>query len=229
MAKVTTVKLSQNDITCLAFKIMQKLRDLDMEDAICIYYGHKRLNTYGAKPWNFTIEDAEADDYCSYAPARNIITISSEGSLYDYYTMWGQFPKELNNLISSYGLYVECNEEWNWSLYPIDDHIEVEYPDRVVEKKPEEVLIMSHTYENIPEVLVLIHKYWCAKGHAVGDKGSCVIGEKLKFNYQGVPYYMVPQTGWQGEYSWSVFVQDIILLLKIVGATNIDWYPGHLD
>jgi len=227
--KTVTIKLTQNDIAALALKIMEKLQDLYMDEAICIYYGHKRMNTYGAKSGSFCIEDAEADDYCSYAPAHNIITISSEGALYDYYAQWGHFPNEINNLISAYGLYVECNEDWNWSLYPIDDDVEVEYPDRIVEKQQEDVLIMTHTYDKIPEVLVTIHKYWCAKGHAIGDKGSCVIGEKLKFNYKGTPYCMVPQTGWQGEYSWTAFVQDIMLLLKLAGATNIDWYPGNLD
>lgn len=81
----------------------------------------------------------------------------------------------------------------------------------------------------VDTILKSIMDYWYEAGHEVGDKGSCVIGEGMFFNYKGEDYWMMPNTGWQGEGSWTPFVPAIKEMLKAAGATDIDWNCGRLD
>ncbi len=83
--------------------------------------------------------------------------------------------------------------------------------------------------EGVDERLNEIMLWWYEKGHAVGDKGCCVLGQGMFFNLDGKDYWMVPATGWQGEGSWTPFVNDVIEKLEAIGATDIRWNCGHLD
>lgn len=216
--------LTKKDIEDLVCEIYACLKLYEMNDDVCIYYNNKRLSTYGNEI-NFE-ENIHADDYCEYAPWDNIVTISSEGPLYDYVYEYGM-PTDLDEIFEKYGLYYETNESWNWSLYPINDDMKIEYPER--EPKPKDPEYIWLGKENVDKRLDNIMQWWYDKGHEEGDVGCCVIGAHMKFTLDGVRYEMAPSTGWQGEGSWTPFVDDIKTMLENIGATNISWRCGILD
>jgi len=223
-------KLTQERIKQLANEIYDWLAANGMDDAICIYYGNERIDTYSGDKVVET--DRWANDYCSYAPWDNIITISSEGMLYDWYDMKYDMPAELEAIWEKDGLYCECNESWNWSLYPSREDLEVEYPNREAEP-PEPTYIFLGCRERLgtdyPKELDTIMQLWYDLGQTVGDQGLCAIGYKMSFRYKDVDYDMSPVTGFQGEYSHVKWVDTIKNLLSNLGATNIHWDCGRLD
>lgn len=223
-------KLTQERIERLAEEIYSWLNEHEMDDAICIYYGHKRIDTH--KGHKIIEENVEAKDYCECAPYHNIITISSEGSLYDRYNHDYKMPSSLANLWEKLDLCCECNEYWNWSLYPSSDELEVEYPYR--EEEPEPPMYISlgcreRMGREYPKELDTVMQLWYDLGSRVGDQGCRVIGQKMTFNYEGKSYEMCPVTGWQGEYSWVKWVDLIKSVLSSLGATNIYWHCGRMD
>lgn len=223
-------RLTQLQIQELAMDIYSWLKEREMDDALCIYYGNQRLTTYSHK---MDIEsDKFANDYCTYAPWDNVITISSEGMLYDYYNTYYQMPPALEKIWESKGLYLECNESWNWSLYPIDDDLEIEYYDRG--PKPQDPMYIfigcrERMGKQYPKELDDVMRLWYDLSNNTGDKGGCVIGAKMCFTYCGVDYEMAPASPWQGEGSWSPWVYTIEKILEGLGATEISWDCGRLD
>lgn len=228
-------KLTQENIKELAYRIYLWLEEHDMSDALCIYYGTERISTYEGKAiieTEYNGKPIYAKDFCGYAPYDNIITISSEGLLYDYYDMYYDMPKELETLWEQQGLYCEANEPWNWSLAVNDEDLEIEYPKRAPKPEPP-MYIFKGCRERLgkeyPKELDTVMDLWYDLGQLVGDEGSCVIGQNMSFIYKGVNYEMCPITGFQGEYAHVKWVDVIKKLLETMGATDINWNCGRLD
>ena len=97
--------------------IVKEFKDLLEEhgcaDEVCIYYNNRRIH-YVAHLWNkeakkFDDVKAWVDEgkgfhpikYCEYAPETNIISFSSEGTLYDY--MYSGTPEWLEKFALKYG------------------------------------------------------------------------------------------------------------------------------
>ena len=93
----------------------------------------------------------------------------------------------------------------------------------------------KYIYLNCPDTpsldkrLIGIMRMWYEFGYAVGDVGGCVVGQGMHFTFEGQAYDMRPITGWQGEGSWTPFVEVIEAMLEGIGATDIRWDCGRLD
>lgn len=101
------------------------------------------------------------------------------------------------------------------------------------EKRQRKARIISYNRvmhgDQVPGPLTDIMALWYEKGNAYGDVGCCVIGEGMFFRYEGQDYWMIPFTGWQGECSWSAYVDLIKQKLADIGATDIVWECGWMD
>ena len=72
-------------------------------------------------------------------------------------------------------------------------------------------------------------KAWYLLSKETGDKGCCVVGAGMNFEYQGIPYKMAVCSPWQGENSWTPHVPAVKEMLKNIGAINISWDCGRMD
>ena len=121
-------KLLKTKAEKCAEEIIDYLLSKEMMDDTFIYVNGKRYGTcdgeghynYGTSSWDDVyVEDNEVGkDYCEYA--GDIISISSEGSLYDamnYGFEWDtKVPDELDAIASSYGYYIEACTSYFWTL-----------------------------------------------------------------------------------------------------------------
>lgn len=96
-----------------------------------------------------------------------------------------------------------------------------ENPERLYETDRPEILI--------PKELLEIAKEWHDLSSKEGDKGSCVIGARMEFFYNGYHYKMYPQSRWQGEGSWIPFKDLIKEKLEKIGCTDVKYEWGILD
>ena len=99
-----------------------------MMDDTFIYVNGKRYGTcdgeghynYGTSSWDdvYVEDNKVGKDYCEYA--GDIISISSEGSLYDamnYGFEWNtKVPDELDAILKKYGYYLEACTSWFWTV-----------------------------------------------------------------------------------------------------------------
>lgn len=82
---------------------------------------------------------------------------------------------------------------------------------------------------NVPLELLTVADAWWSLSQSEGDKGCCVLGAHMKFEYVGEDYYMYPQSPYQGENSWTPFVDRVKTSLEELGATKIKWDRGVMD
>ena len=121
-------KLLKTKAEKCAKEIIDYLLSKEMMDDTFIYVNGKRYGTcdgeghynYGTDSWgDVYVEDNEVGkDYCEYA--GDIISISSEGSLYDvmnYGFEWNtKVPDELDAILKKYGYYLEACTSWFWTV-----------------------------------------------------------------------------------------------------------------
>lgn len=120
-------KLLKTKAEKCAEEIIDYLLKKEMMDDTFIYVNSKRYSTcdgeghynYGTSSWNdvYVEDDKAGKDYCEYA--GDIISISSEGSLYDamnYGFEWNtKVPDELDAILKKYGYYLEACTSWFWT------------------------------------------------------------------------------------------------------------------
>lgn len=121
-------KLFKTKAEKCAEEIIDYLLKKEMMDDTFIYVNGKRYGTcdgeghynYGTDSWDDVyVEDNEVGkDYCEYA--GDILSISSEGSLYDamnYGFEWNtKVPDELDAILKKYNLYLEACTSWFWTV-----------------------------------------------------------------------------------------------------------------
>ena len=121
-------KLLKTKAEKCAEEIIDYLLSKEMMDDTFIYVNGKRYGTcdgeghynYGTDSWDDVyVEDNEVGkDYCEYA--GDIISISSEGSLYDvmnYGFEWDtKVPDEIDAILKKYGYYLEACTSWFWTV-----------------------------------------------------------------------------------------------------------------
>ena len=121
-------KLFKTKAEKCAKEIIDYLLKKEMMDDTFIYVNGKRYGTcdgeghynYGTSSWNdvYVEDDKVGKDYCEYA--GDIISISSEGSLYDamnYGFEWNtKVPDELDAILKKYGYYLEACTSWFWTV-----------------------------------------------------------------------------------------------------------------
>jgi len=220
--------ITKEVIEKLAKDIYTWVKEHDLDDDLIIYYNHKRIDVINYK---YKEEDnISVKDYCEYAPNHHILTIASEGMLYDLYNLDYEFPMELRKIWEDLGLYSEANESWNWSLSPLECDECYAGPFEYDDYTPEEE---HHIYYNCkdkaPIELANIMEYWYNASKAVGDIGSCVIGSGFKFRWKDKLWFMSKCSPYQGCISWEAHVVAIKNLLESIGATEINYHYGTLD
>ena len=121
-------KLLKTKAEKCAEEIIDYLLSKEMMDDTFIYVNGKRYGTcdgeghynYGTYSWDDVyVEDNEVGkDYCEYA--GDILSISSEGSLYDvmnYGFEWDtKVPDEIDAILKKYGYYLEACTSWFWTV-----------------------------------------------------------------------------------------------------------------
>lgn len=219
--------LTKERIEALAFTILEVLQEKELDDALCIYYNNKRLSTYkGGKEIEENMNPHNYFQYCAY---NHILSISTEGGLYNVLNYGvGRFPKKLEELFERLGIYWERGESWNLSFYPIDDNMEVEYT--YYEDPNEEEIVLSYGAigKCLPEIENIM-KAWYMLSEKEGDVGACVLGAYFQFYYKGEKYKMLPCSPYQGENSWTPYVNFVYNCLENIGAIDIKWNPGIMD
>ena len=194
---------------------------------VAIYCEHKNGHyTYSAK----VEENVNPLDYCEYFSSDFIAAMSYDGDVWrclNGYGMYDAYDK-LEELAKSYGLYIQladsCHCEFCWAGESMDD---VEY---TALHKTKPVYLARNGFDSAPDEKILdIMKAWWTLSENEGDVGGCVIGEYMEFTYRGRKYRMAAQSPWQGEGSWTPFVETVKTMLKIAGATDIRWNCGRLD
>lgn len=219
--------LNENNIEMLALDVMLALDELELDRDVCVYYNNIR-GRYTRDGWEWDT-GLHPRQYCRDASFYNILTITSEGPLYDYYDRYFEMPKQITELMEEFGLYFECATNWCWSAYlahDISEYSEIDYDE--APKEPEEVYI-SLWNPACPSILKNIMEYWYALSEKEGDKGCCVLGASMNFVYKDVHYSMYPPSPWQGEGSWLPHVPFIKQMLEKIGATNIRYEYGRMD
>ena len=225
--------LTKKKIENLALRILSTLEKKELASDLSIYFNNKRISIKtkytdeGVKYERVEEEDINPHDYLTYCPYKHIISISTEGELYTQLNYGsGQFPKVLEDLFKKIGIYYERGESWNLSFYPIDDDMKVEYTE--YEEPPKVIYAYYNKRYIYPEEIRIVMEAWHALSKKTGDIGGCVIGAYLKFKFEGDIYRMSPCSPYQGEGSWTPYVDMISTFLRNLGATEIKWNPGHL-
>lgn len=115
------------DIARITDYIKDRLSVLGMDTDVCIYFNGKRWTNIvhwdsetGEYIHDWVLEeDIYPIDYCEYAPQDNIISISSEGELYDVMNYNFEFIDE--NVLPDTSLYAEMGTSWFYYLCPSSD------------------------------------------------------------------------------------------------------------
>ena len=237
MANKKVRSLSKRKISWLAHKIIKVLEEKELAGDMSVYFNNKviHVSLKFDKEWNPIWKEhhclnVDPHDYFEFAAYDHIISISTEGGLYDSLNYdSGEFPEELEKLFRDHGIYWELGNAWNLSFYPAtDDDSHIAYTRYQRPKRP---IYIWHAMpkESCPVELMEIMNVWYDLSSKTGDAGGCVIGAKMMFEYNGDTYHMAPASPWQGEGSWEPHVEYVKNELQKIGATNIYWDYGRLD
>lgn len=229
-------RMTHKDIQELAFKIVEILSEENLASDLRVYYNNKCLQTKMKSDanWNIWYETEEIDnisplDYFTYAATQHIISISTEGGLYDQLNYGsGEFPKKLEELFEYWGIYWELGDSWNMSFFPLDDDNErIEFT--IYQERETPTFIHYNVREECPLEIMPIMDTWWKLSSLTGDYGSCVVGAYISFTYKEKKYEMGACSPHQGEGSWYEHVPLIMRLLSTAGATDVHFAPGRLD
>ena len=228
--------LTKTNIEQLAKEIMEFLEKEEMMSSVSIYFNGKvvRANSeYDRETDTFscswiTEENVDPHNYFEYAAYDHILSMSFEGVLYDVLNYsGGQKEVEFRAIFEKYGVYCECGNAWNLSVYPNDDDMEVEYTKY---KRPKKTIRLYH-YNRMtnPSELQTIMDTWYVLSKEEGDKGSCVLGAGFRFEWQDDEYFMSACSPYQGSLSWEAHKNTVQRLLEDIGATEIYYDWGRMD
>lgn len=221
--------LSEANIESLATGIMLTLDELELDRDVCVYYNNIRGRyTRDGWEWDTCLHPRQ---YCQDASFYNILTITSEGPLYDYYDRYFEMPKQITELMEEFGLYFECATNWCWSAYLLHDSSE--YEEIAYDKAPKEPETVRISIRNpaCPFVLKNIMEYWWALSSITKGGGCCVYAGSagFRFEYNKVKYFMESCSPSIDEGTWVPHVPFIKQMLEKIGATNIVYEYGRMD
>ena len=230
--------LTKNKIEKIARKILDVLEKKQLANDLCIYFNNKRIIVTGkydksidAYVYEETIEDdINPLNYLKYSPSNHIISISTEGELYDILNYGScTFPKTLENLFKENGIYWELGESWNLSFFAIDENMSVEYTTYETFKSKEPKILHYYCKDDYSAEIKEIMENWYRLSSFSEDVGCCVLGAGIEFDYNEEKYKMLPCSPYQGEGSWTPYLNFIIHQLEKIGATNIKYNYGIMD
>ena len=229
-------KLTKQTIEQLANEVMDWLIRNELSMDVCIYYNNQKMQHkyHFDKDYNIVNDgvivekDADPHQITQWAAHDHILTMTFEGGLYSLLNYnGGKLEIEFENLFNKYGLYYEFGEAWNLTCYPIYNELEVEYT--VYEKPQPTIHLYRHEVNNNPPELQKIMDIWYELSSKVGDEGSCVLGAGFKFKWQDKKYFMLACSPYQGSISWEKHKDTIEVLLKDIGAEDIQYDWGRMD
>lgn len=234
------MKLSKIKIEELVKEIEDFLKEYGLIGDVCIYFNNKRHfwhNKYD-KEWNFlgfgcdVQEDVSPLDCFEYVNIKHILSMSFEGAFKHVLNGWDDYADKMQQkfsaILNKYNLYYELGNAWNLTCYSANGDMEIEFTDYSQDVKPEPAYIYLGK-KDVPTELMEIMRTWYILSRETGDKGCCVIGAGMNFEYKGKPYKMAVCSPWQGENSWTPHVPTVKEMLKNIGATNISWDCGRMD
>jgi len=146
------------------------------------------------------------------------------------FTVDEELGYRFNRILEPMGFYVEAYSYGNFCV--------ADERDRVTQKEWEEfhqaVGLLSEKYisagtSEVPDILKSIGDAWGQLSNQTGDIGACVLGEGIRFAYNGQEYKLRPFTRCQGEGSWTPHVDYIKKCLCVIGAEKIFWDCGRMD
>lgn len=234
------MKLTKIKIEELVNEIEKFLKEHELIGDVCIYFNNKRHLWHSKydEEWNFlgfgcdVQEDISPLDYFDYVNTEHILSMSFEGEF--YHVLNGYTQREFNlqdkflAILDKYNLYYELGDAWNLTCYPTNDDMETEFTDYSKDVKPDPEYIYFGKDGALLE-LKEIMETWYELSRETGDKGCCVLGAGMNFEYKGKPYKMAACSPWQGENSWTPHVDKVKRMLEEIGATNIYWNCGMMD
>ena len=232
------MKLTKVMIEQLVNEIEEFLKKKDMLCDVCIYFNNKRRHWYNK--WDGEelelvleeLEDISPLDYFQYANPEHILSMSFEGPLYEVMNGWREkdfkLQERFQKILDRYGLYYELGNAWNLTCFPSKEDMEIEFTDYRCNVKPEPEFIYLGK-DGIPVEILEIMENWYELSAETGDKGGCVIGAGMYFTFKGKSYKMSPCSPWQGELSWTPYVERVKKMLANIGATDTYWDCGRLD
>ena len=233
------MKLTKVMIEKMVNEIEKFLKKYELLSDVCIYFNNKRRHWYSK--WNAEkadfdllceeIEDISPLDYFEYANPKHILSMSFEGPFYEvmngYTSVAFKRQEQFQKIMDKYGIYYELGDAWNLSCFSSKD-MEIEFTDYRADVKPDPEYIYLGK-QGIPVEILSIMEHWYELSVSTGDTGCCVIGAGMYFTYKGTPYKMSPCSPWQGECSWTPYVDRVKKMLANIGATDIYWDCGRLD
>ena len=130
----------------LADAIMKFLKDNDIAEDVSIYVNNKRYSfvyyDYEAKKflsdpfWKEEEGKFFPGDYFNYYAKQHILSMSFEGEFYRIMNVeyedeeWKDLHNSFNRLLESMGVWYECGDAWNLSVFPLkDNYDEWDYED----------------------------------------------------------------------------------------------------
>jgi len=234
------MKLSKIKIEELVKEIEEFLKEHELIGDVCIYFNNKRHLWHSKydKEWNFlgfgcdVQEDISPLDYFECVNTEHILSMSFEGNFYHVLNGWDEYSDKMQqkfmDILDKYNLYYELGDAWNLTCYPTNDDMEIEFTDYSNDVKPEPEYIYFGK-DGVLLELKEIMETWYELSRETGDKGCCVLGAGMNFEYKGKPYKMAACSPWQGENSWTPHVDKVKRMLEEIGATNIYWNCGMMD
>lgn len=78
-------------------------------------------------------------------------------------------------------------------------------------------------------ILFKIQNLWKEMALRVGERGTCVMGEHIKFVYKEKHYILNPLDCLQGSLSREMYLNEVEGLLKAVGCQEISFDYGRMD
>lgn len=228
MATSNTRKaLTKGNIEAMATAIMEGLINHSMAEDVAIYYNGRKM-VYNSRGQIVDSDGYDPHDYFKYAAYHHILSMSFEGAFYEEINEnW--YPKWFTKILTKYGVYAELGNSWNLSCYPIDDNMKVQYTEY---EEPQEVTYLylgNWETGSEDEIFQPIMQLWRELAKKVGDVGSCCIGAGFSFIYNNKPYFMSPNSPYQGSISWETDKDKIKAILNVMGCTNIQYHWGNMD
>ena len=236
-------KLTKANIEELANKVRAWALKYSLGKDWVIFYNGKKLHypivkgdksyTYAKKP---EITEENPLDYCEYFSNKFIMGMAYDGYMYEVINGYRREKayEKLEEILQNYGLYLEHCDSCHCEFVNFgNDEVEYYEPER------KQILRLfgpgrccdEHSWneEDYDRELDKVMNYWMAESTKIGDKGACVIGEYIEFEYKGKTYRMSPQTPYQGDFSWREPLPNVKALLTSMGADVIYVNYGRLD
>lgn len=237
-------KYNKNIISAYGQEFMKLLRVNDFADDCAVYFNEKRyrwtLVNYNSEFKTHMVQGWATDSdkryhpmqYNEYAPEKNIISFTTEGTLYDYLDQFG-VPEWMEKFASERHLSVERIEGWFWSFVP--EYEGGNYNDWETDNFNKEGLprielndYKDYTDNDLDMPFFLIQNFWETwMTERVDTTGKMVKNAGINFTYKDKKYKMIPSPKMRGEIPLINTNYKIVRYLMLLGCTDVKYDSGE--